>query len=58
MRENNAKDEKQLTEKAIIEKPSLLELMVIMQPLLEKLRLVASICFTKKFIDNIIEAKK
>jgi len=42
----------------MLEKPSLLELMVILQPLLEKLRLVASICFTKKFIDNIIEAKK
>lgn len=37
---------------------TLLELQVLMDPLLIQIRTVASICFTWKFINNILEQKK
>jgi hypothetical protein len=38
--------------------PTLLDLLTHLSPLLTQLKLLATICFTKKFIDNIIEVKK
>lgn len=38
--------------------PTLLDLLTHLSPLLAQLKLLATICFTKKFIDNIIEVKK
>ena len=38
--------------------PTLLELKLHLLSLMQKLNLLATICFTQKFINNVIEVKK